>query len=174
MSVHQSTDDKVAELVSCAINNLAGSIANFLNDCESPIERLFAATFVDSGQSTGWSEPQDAWPPRDFYEAWSFEYGGGRRWSLVVQYKVSAPGGEYRVDFAMLCGDAKVAVECDGHDFHERTKEQARRDKKRDRDLTAAGWTVVRFAGSEIWRDPYGCARQAMSIMFAKSGWSED
>ena len=26
--------------------------------------------------------------------------------------------------------EKKMVIECDGHDFHERTKEQARRDRK--------------------------------------------
>lgn len=47
-----------------------------------------------------------------------------------------------------------LVVECDGHDFHERTKQQAARDRSRDRRLQAAGFTVFRFTGSEIWNDP--------------------
>ncbi len=45
-------------------------------------------------------------------------------------------------------------MECDGHDFHERTKEQAQRDKARDRDLQMAGWQIARFTGAEIARSP--------------------
>lgn len=75
--------------------------------------------------------------------------------------------GSYRVDFAIhsvngAAGDArteaKIVVECDGHDFHERTKEQAARDKARDRFLSSEGWIVLRFTGREIVRDPAGCA----------------
>ena len=51
----------------------------------------------------------------------------------------------------------KIGVECDGHDFHEKTKEQAARDKKRDRDLQALGYRVLRFSGSEIYRDVNAC-----------------
>lgn len=47
-----------------------------------------------------------------------------------------------------------LAIECDGHDFHEKTKAQASRDKRRDRELASAGAPVVRFTGSEIFRDP--------------------
>lgn len=58
---------------------------------------------------------------------------------------------------AMVSNDetpAAVAVELDGHDFHERTKEQASRDKKRDRSLLSKGWTTIRFTGSDVVRDP--------------------
>jgi very-short-patch-repair endonuclease len=51
-----------------------------------------------------------------------------------------------------------LVIECDGHDFHEKTKEQARRDRSRDRDAQAAGFKIFRFTGSEIWKDPCQCA----------------
>lgn len=57
-----------------------------------------------------------------------------------------------------ICGKwVSLVVECDGHDFHEKTKEQAKRDKSRDRDLQAAGITVLRFTGSEIYNDINQC-----------------
>lgn len=74
----------------------------------------------------------------------------------------------WRVDFEMYywCfGDNSNAqgwktliVECDGHDFHERTKEQAKKDRSRDREAQLDGATVFRFTGSEIYRDAWGCA----------------
>ncbi len=70
----------------------------------------------------------------------------------------------YRVDFAFYAvakgGVKKLVVECDGHDFHERTKEQARKDRSRDRRLQELGYQVFRFTGSEIHADPMKCALQ--------------
>ena len=72
----------------------------------------------------------------------------------------------YRVDFLLRWkrsyGEVKCVVECDGHEFHERTKEQAERDKKRDRELQGAGYMVLRFTGSQIYRDPLGCAGETV------------
>ena len=67
-----------------------------------------------------------------------------------------------RVDFLLTVrgNPNKLVIECDGHEFHERTKEQAAKDRSRDRAFQAAGHTVFRFTGSEIWRDPMGCAQQ--------------
>jgi very-short-patch-repair endonuclease len=59
-----------------------------------------------------------------------------------------------------LIGEAKLVVECDGHDFHERTEEQARRDRSRDREFQSAGYTVFRFTGAEIWKNAWACAYQ--------------
>ena len=61
---------------------------------------------------------------------------------------------EYRVALPPL------VVECDGHDFHDRTKEQAQRDRERDRAMNSMGYRVCRFTGSEIWRDPWKCVEQ--------------
>lgn len=52
----------------------------------------------------------------------------------------------------------RLIVECDGHEFHERTKEQAARDRSRDRAATLSNYDILRFTGSQIWNDPWGCA----------------
>lgn len=57
-----------------------------------------------------------------------------------------------------------VAIECDGHDFHERTVEQAGRDKKRDR-IIQKYMPVLRFTGSEIHKDPISCAEQCFEFL---------
>lgn len=64
---------------------------------------------------------------------------------------------DYRVDF-LCCVHANapyrgIVVECDGHAFHEKTKDQVARDKARDRALQREGFKVFRFSGSEIWRN---------------------
>ena len=72
--------------------------------------------------------------------------------------------GPYRVDFIFRGFGAELVVEVDGHDFHEKTKEQVRRDKARDRYLAAEGWTVLRFAGSEVWANPFACAEEIFNV----------
>jgi very-short-patch-repair endonuclease len=65
-------------------------------------------------------------------------------------------------DAGRLPGWRRLIVECDGHDFHERTKEQASKDRGRDRSIQLDGYEVFRFTGSELWRDPIGCANQVI------------
>lgn len=60
---------------------------------------------------------------------------------------------------------AGIAIECDGHAFHEKTKEQAARDKDRDRRILVAGFPVMRFTGSEIYRDVHRCVEQVQSAL---------
>ena len=72
---------------------------------------------------------------------------------VVIKVEPQKQIGNYRVDFMVSFMNEQFIIECDGHDFHERTKEQAQRDKKRDRDLQSKGMKVFRFSGSEIWKD---------------------
>lgn len=80
--------------------------------------------------------------------------------------------GEYRADLLLTLVDGRpgreairhTVVECDGHEFHERTKEQAARDRARDRALLAMGVPTIRFTGSEIHADPMRCAVEAMTL----------
>jgi very-short-patch-repair endonuclease len=74
-----------------------------------------------------------------------------------------------RVDFLLWFKIGRIvggiAVECDGHAFHEKTKEQAARDKDRDRKVLLSGYPVMRFAGSEIFRDATACAEQVADAL---------
>lgn len=92
---------------------------------------------------------------------------------LFPQFEVTF-SKSYRADFLLVVNNSdesklkKMIVECDGHEFHERTKEQAARDKGRDREFTTAGYTVMRFTGSEITRDAIACAKQCLRFL---AGW---
>lgn len=77
-----------------------------------------------------------------------------------------APVGKYAADLLLCLGQKRVVVECDGHDFHERTPEQAERDKSRDRFMVAQGLTVMRFTGRELTRDAGKCAQEVLSFLF--------
>jgi very-short-patch-repair endonuclease len=68
---------------------------------------------------------------------------------MVRDYRVLS----YRLDFALAFygqADLMLALECDGHDFHDRTKQQAAYDRCRDRELFRNGIYTLRFTGSEI------------------------
>lgn len=49
---------------------------------------------------------------------------------------------------------SEFAIEIDGHPYHDRTKEQASRDRLRDRSLLGEGIQVIRFTASDLFRDP--------------------
>lgn len=68
-----------------------------------------------------------------------------------------------RIDVFEETTEGIVVVECDGHDYHERTREQASRDKRKDRELQAEGLDIFRFSGSDICRDAAGCAKETLN-----------
>lgn len=91
----------------------------------------------------------------------------------VIHIRPQVKWGRYRFDFllnALTADDdtSPLVVECDGHDYHERTKEQAARDRSRDRQVQAAGALVFRFTGAEIHADADGCADQCIEYLLAK------
>lgn len=125
-----------------------------VNLCESPIEQIMLAelTFCWFGY---WAGPHEIHDPHMPFEIPDKDV------VIIPQYEI----GDYRADFAVLLRDFKgnilrMVVECDGHEFHEKTKQQAQRDKKRDRNLQAAGWQVFRFTGSEIFKDVSACVAE--------------
>lgn len=88
------------------------------------------------------------------------------------QETLNVGDNKYRVDLFLAVNKngefSGFVIECDGHDFHEKTKEQARKDKKRDRDLIKNGYTVIRFTGAEIFENPFICAREVIEIVLRK------
>lgn len=111
---------------------------------------------------------------------------------LAPQY----PIGRYRADFHVSAIDhftnhavrfpfeclqllgsklPRYAIEIDGFEWHDKTPEQAESDRRRERDIQRAGYTVIRFAAREVLRDPYPCVKeiidrlkQDLSAIYAK------
>ncbi|SIN65407.1 endonuclease domain-containing protein [Algoriphagus halophilus] len=53
-------------------------------------------------------------------------------------------------DFFINQGDQKLCIYTDGHTYHERTEEQALKDRNIDRQLQQMGYNVLRYTGKEI------------------------
>jgi len=54
------------------------------------------------------------------------------------------------VDFFIFKGETKLCVYTDGHTYHERTEEQAQRDRNIDRKLQELDYTVLRYTGKDV------------------------
>jgi very-short-patch-repair endonuclease len=117
--------------------------------CESPIEEIMLAALLWAPLGCACHRALQVW------------FSGRRPLTNVV----IAPQHEivgHRVDFAIFINrlashEVRVVVECDGHEFHEKTREQVAKDNQRDRELQIAGWEVFRFSGSEIWKCAVAC-----------------
>ncbi|MNS55129.1 hypothetical protein D3C72_879550 [compost metagenome] len=86
---------------------------------------------------------------------------------LIPQHKITVGDISYRVDFVVTKENSpiKVAVELDGHDFHEKTREQVRKDKERERTIVRQGYTMLRFTGSEVVKDPRKCVEEVADVL---------
>lgn len=137
-------------------------IAPYLRDsfdrCGSPIERMMSfgllVTFaIYSTAEWFWTD--------GFLSLGSYADQGDVTLGQQVQL------GQYRVDFLLgLSGcNRAIVIECDGHDFHERTKAQAQRDKSRDRWLQMHRYMVFRYTGTEIYKNTAGCAGQVFDAL---------
>lgn len=60
------------------------------------------------------------------------------------QSALELDGQTYAIDFMVesLDGKVKLAIELDGHDFHEKTKQQAAHDRARERTIIRHGYTI--------------------------------
>ena len=70
-------------------------------------------------------------------------------------YDMSGPGIEYEIDFALYGGainnPVKVAIECDGMRSHRQRHQK--KDRRKDVNLQAAGWIVIRFSTKDIHQE---------------------
>ena len=123
-----------------------------LKECESPIEWKLGIAMSD------------------YFQLMGFANGS---YVINPQYEIETITRTYRVDFLIAAmlenGNFSLAVECDGHDFHEKTKAQVARDKQRDRSLKLAGVDIIHFTGSEIVADAKKCASEVMRQLQAMS-----
>jgi very-short-patch-repair endonuclease len=86
--------------------------------------------------------------------------------TLRPQHELTLEGRTLRIDFVVDFRDGKkIAIELDGHDFHERTKAQAEKDRARERTIVRHGYIIQRFTGSEIARNPRKCVDEVIDLI---------
>lgn len=91
----------------------------------------------------------------------------GHDFALALQY----PWRKYRSDicFGGNRVGQRILVECDGHDFHERTKTQAAHDRRRDMLAQQDGYHIIRFTGSQIFASPYNCTFDLLNFVATRA-----
>lgn len=153
--------DKAKELCFISIfklQNFDDSILETVSECESPIEKIFFIAFEVT------KELRSNEIPKDYLDILT-----------LPQYPISYENHEYYADFMIILeniNDSRKSVdliiECDGHDFHERTKEQVKHDNERTLILKKHGEDVLRFSGSQIYNEPVKCANDVFDYILTK------
>lgn len=132
----------------------------------SPIEdRMAAALLWLDMDWAGFPDADLVGGPADHAEL--FGPSEGLCFYITPQARIGSYKADFLLWFVLGRHVGGLVVECDGHQFHEKSKEQAARDKRRDRELLTAGYPVVRFTGSEIFKDAVGCAEQLREPLLA-------
>lgn len=130
--------------------NWIGAYYGIKKQCKSPIEEIIAglSLLISTDNLPGISR------------------------SIKCNFECQKNIGKYIVDFLWTVENPKdcikhLVIECDGHEFHEKTKAQAAHDKKRDRWLTNNGYPILRFTGSEIWNEHDNCMMDIVDGLMA-------
>lgn len=163
-------EDKVEKSFKKLISSVSDLIEDFVSQTQSPIEKIFLLEFLQFVEGNGgflvYCREERLFFEHGYKEKNDKGYedlGGvmeciknfyGENLLIIPQFKI-APF--FTVDFLIYLPvlNLKVIVECDGHDFHEKTKEQAKKDKQRDRFLVMNGFYNFRFTGSEIYNNSF-------------------
>lgn len=148
-------DEKVKDYLDFLKEYYSANMNESLVDCESPIEQLFSLYLNDL--RFGFNH----WNP--FIEM---------SWPANNQEIICKNGKKYRLDFYLIVAyknqETKYFdIECDGYEFHQKTKQQVEYDNQRQRDLQSEGIEIIRFSGSEIWNNPDKCIDDLQNIILS-------
>lgn len=161
MMAKQSSEDKLGQLEKDYLASRRSDFRGVLACCESPIEKLFVAGLMCWGfrevDALEYRHVLDTFRGLGMWSGYQLTCRGD---VVAIQSRIRLGEGIYRPDVCIIGAESRTVVELDGHEFHERTKEQAQRDKARDRAFTFAGWRVLRFTGSEVFADATGCVSE--------------
>lgn len=134
----------LSEREELAVDLAEKSAEEIFSLCDSPIEELMLAHLANRlvfiGHELSWEKPK-----------LKCERDGP---VITAQ----APVGGFVLDFLVEHRGKRFAIECDGHEYHDRTRQQVAKDKQRDRRVICHGVETLRFSGSEIWNNGIGCS----------------
>lgn len=101
----------------------------------------------------------------------------GFYFNICPQYKINIKNKNYVADFFCstfiyknkeYCLDRNIVIECDGYDSHH-TKEQRNRDVHRENELKLNGYSVIRFTGTQIFKEPFECFEKAIDFIIEQN-----
>lgn len=154
--------DSVESLLYPEICDYQLSLELSLIDCESPIEQLLALELERIGL-------ENIYNFNPFIDVIGIQ----------KQQEIKGKNKKYRVDFLIPVvyknqENKCFVIECDGYEFHQKTKKQVEEDNKRQRELQKLGYEVIRFSGTEIYHKPYQCAMEIKNIIMSKCEYKKN
>ena len=128
-------------------------------ECQSPIEELYAIAYNIRLMQAGFPYKEIIY--------------------LIPQKRIVVNNHTYFADFLIDVESSqffisehnyKLIIECDGHEFHEKTKAQVEKRNVRDMELKSNGYDILHFSGSQIFKDPMKCADETFKYITSKIG----
>lgn len=155
-------NEKIREELAFLKDYYSATINESVVGCESPIEQLLSLRLNDLRYGFNY------WNP--FIDM---------SWISNNQEIICKNGKKYRLDFYFIVDyknqeTVKFDIECDGYEFHQKTKEQVECDNQRQRDLQNEGFEIIRFSGSEIWKDVRKCVNEIQNIILSKCKYIQE
>lgn len=108
-------------------------------------------------------KPFDSWFEVDVYLAIT-----AQGYTAIPQYRVH----DYRIDIVIIGGARRLAVECDGDQWH--GPDQYRADRHRQTQLERCDWEFFRVRGSRFYRDPDGALQPLWEMLETTDGVTGD
>jgi hypothetical protein len=109
ISLYESFDEKLKECFDDLMCEFYKEIEKFIKKCKSPIEQMLGFYLIHAQ-----------------YSIFGLNHPGIIPMAIYPQYEIEIDGKKSIVDFLITVdkksGFAKIVVECDGHEFHEKTK----------------------------------------------------
>lgn len=122
-----------------------------LSECDSPIEKILLYALMQESDSL--------WLGLEYRPQQVIKFDGKRYIADIL----------FEQDIYYTEKPYKVVIECDGHEFHEATKEQVEKRNNRDMDLKMQGYDVLHYSGSQIFKNPRKCAREITKYIILKA-----
>lgn len=160
--LQERISEKIHTTILGASSDFEMNLEESLIECESPIEQLLAIKLEEINLL-------GMYQYNPFIDVIAIE----------KQSWIDCKKQKYRVDFLIPVvyknqENKLFVIECDGHEFHQKTKEQVEKDNEKTRNLQKAGYEVIRFSGTEIWHKPYQCASEVRNIIMSKCKYIKD
>lgn len=144
---------EVEEQINSNLNISFSQLKESLIECESPIEQILSI------------ELKNFHLENSIYFNPNLEIVGYEN-----QREIECGENKYRVDFLIPVIFYKkiyrcYIVECDGYEFHQKTKEQVQNDYIRQRNIEMSGYRIIKFTGSEVFKDANNCVTEILKYI---------
>lgn len=133
------------------------------NYIESPIEQMFYIEWFFR------ENKPNSRPPFNLEFQYQDETTGKYKIDFIVSFGIDAYfayNDKIPFDIFKTIKSPQLGIELDGHVWHEKTKEQVQYHKERERFLVSNGWKLLRFTGSEIYKDTKKCVDEVLKISY--------